>query len=113
MVGSADTAPEPEPTPIDNISAVADAGSDQVVPKRTTVYLNGSNSSHSDGSIVSYHWKHISGKTVTLKNTNNVMANFNSPRVRNGRTKTLIFELTVTDDLGVTSNDLVVIKVKG
>ncbi|MCK4710283.1 MAG: hypothetical protein KAU21_16820, partial [Gammaproteobacteria bacterium] len=121
LVGSPDPAPEPtpdpepmpDPEPTENIAPVADAGSDQTVPKRTTVYLNGSNSSDSDGSIVNYNWTQISGKSVKLKNANRAVANFYSPRVRKGRTKTLTFELTVTDDLGATSSDRVIIKVNG
>ena len=119
LVGSADPAPEPtpeptpDPAPAENIAPIADAGSDQTVAKKTTVYLNGSNSSDSDGTIINYHWTQISGKTVKLKNTNSAIANFYSPRVKRDRTKTLKFELTVTDELGATSSDQVTINVEG
>ena len=97
LVGSADPAPEPtpeptpDPAPAENIAPIADAGSDQTVAKKTTVYLNGSNSSDSDGTIINYPWTQISGKTVKLKNTNRAIANFYSPHVKRGRTKTLKF----------------------
>ena len=112
LADNSDPGPDPDPAPSNELP-VADAGVDQTVAKRTLVTLDGSNSSDSDGSIVSFSWQQTSGKGVKLKNVNNAVATFTAPRVRRGRTKTLEFELTIMDDQGATSRDRVVITVKG
>ncbi|MDH5259727.1 MAG: hypothetical protein OEX07_17065, partial [Gammaproteobacteria bacterium] len=78
---------------------------------KTKVTLNGSNSSDSDGSITAYQWKQVSGKSVSISNANSAIATFAAPRTRKGRTRTLVFELTVTDNNGATASDQVTIKV--
>jgi hypothetical protein len=98
-------------TPPPNDAPVADAGSDQTVGPRQRVYLDGSGSSDADGQFVQYHWTQVAGKAVSIKNTNSAVANFVAPRVRRGVTKTLMFELEVTDDLDATAIDQVTIKV--
>ena len=92
-----------------NVDPIANAGSDQTVGPRQTVVLDGSNSSDSDGSIVQYQWTQVSGKNVSLNNANSAVTEFKSPGVRRGKTKTLVFELTVTDDQGATATDLVTV----
>ncbi|CAB1062870.1 hypothetical protein D1BOALGB6SA_7652 [Olavius sp. associated proteobacterium Delta 1] len=98
-------------TPPPNDAPVADAGSDQTVGPRQRVYLDGSGSSDADGQIIQYHWTQVAGKAVSIKNANSAVANFAAPRTRRGATRTLVFELEVTDDLDATAIDQVTIKV--
>jgi hypothetical protein len=98
-------------TPPTNEAPVADAGSDQTVGPRQRVYLDGSGSSDPDGQIVQYHWSQVAGKVVSIKNANSAVANFKAPRVKRGATKTLVFELEVTDELDATADDRVTISV--
>jgi hypothetical protein len=98
-------------TPPPNEAPIADAGSDLTVGPRQRVYLDGSGSSDADGHIVQYHWTQIAGKAVSIKNTESAVANFVAPRVRRGATKTLVFELEVTDDLDATAIDQATITV--
>ena len=80
-------------------------------PKKTAV-LDGSDSSDADGVIVSYQWTKISGpKRLKLSNSDTAIAKFNAPRVKRGKTKTLVFELTVIDNKGSVSTDQVVVTV--
>ena len=93
-----------------NIAPIADAGADQSVDEGDSVTLDGSGSSDSDGSIVSYAWELItSNDDVTLTGEDTAAASFTAPSV-NVDTD-LVFELTVTDDDGVTAADSVTITV--
>ena len=100
---------DPVEPPAVNQPPVADAGPNQTVERRTIVTLDGSSSFDPDGSIVSYSWKKISRKRVTLFDADSAIATFKSPRVR--RNMPIVFELTVTDDKGLTSVDQVTITV--
>jgi len=102
--------PNPDPDPVNEVP-VADARANQTVIHRTTVTLDGSNSSDSDGSIVSYQWAQISGKSVKINNANSAVATFTAPRTRRGKTRTLVFELLVIDDRGARDTDQVTITV--
>jgi hypothetical protein len=92
-------------TPPPNEVPIADAGGDQTVGSRQRVYLDGSGSSDADGLIVKYQWTQVAGRTVSIKNANSAKANFVTPRVRRGTTRTLVFELEVTDDQDATATD--------
>lgn len=105
-----DPVPDPDPTP-GNEAPTADAGSDQTVGPRDKVYMDGGGSSDADGTIASYRWQQISGKKVSIKNANSAVANFSAPGVKRGRTKVLVFELTVTDNDGATASDQVTVTV--
>lgn len=94
---------------IANNPPIAKAGADQTVKQKTTVTLNGSGSSDSDGSIVSYRWRQVAGKSVTLKNATSAVATFTTPSTNT--TIPLTFELTVTDNNGATASDQVVVVV--
>ena len=104
--------PPPPPPPTDNEPPLADAGDDQQVGSAVNVTLDGSNSDDSDGNIVTYQWRQLAGKSVKLKNSNQVLANFKSPRLRRGKTYTLVFELTVTDDQGASAVDQTIVEVR-
>lgn len=97
-------------TPPANAAPSADAGSDQAVHSRDTVYLDGRGSSDPDGQIVAFQWTQVSGTNVSIKNADSALAAFRAPRVRRGSI-TLVFQLQVTDDQGATDTDQVTVTV--
>jgi predicted esterase len=86
---------------------VADAGKDETIPVGQATVLRGELSSSPNGSIVKYQWTKFSGPaqfemlTPTEKNT----------WIRNMVAGTYVFRLTVTDNVGKTAYDDVVITV--
>lgn len=56
---------------------------------------------------LNYLWQQISGRNVTINNSQNPQASFTAPNAAG----TLEFSLTVTDDFGLTSFDNIIIKV--
>ena len=89
---------------------VASAGRDQVVNELVTVTLSGTGNDPS-GTPVTFSWKQISGEPVVLSSTTVDNPTFTSPEVENRKTKTLVFELTVTDGKGRVKTDSVTITV--
>lgn len=90
-----------------NVGPTANAGSDQSVGINTAgVSLDGSGSTDSDGTIVSYAWSQLSGTSVTLSGSGSGRT-FTAPAVPG----ILTFQLLVTDDDGATSTDTVSITV--
>jgi hypothetical protein len=93
-----------------NMPPTADAGSDQTVNEKTIVNLDGSNSSDPDDVIASYVWEQIAGPGITLSDPTSVQPTFTSPNVgKNG--KSLSFQLTVTDSMGLQSTDVSIVNV--
>ncbi len=88
----------------------ADAGKDRTVYEGTSVTLNGSNSMSKDSVILSYAWKQIPNPNVTIGSANTMIWSFVAPNVSTDTTFT--FELTVTNDKGITSTDDVIIIVR-
>lgn len=84
-----------------NQPPTANAGPDQSIAAGATCILEGTASSDSDGTIISYSWRKVSGPTIALANANQAVASFIAPS--EATIQTLVFELTVTDDDGVTS----------
>jgi hypothetical protein len=82
---------------------VANAGADKTIAANSAGSLNAANSGDPDGAIVSYQWLQISGTAVTLSNNQVIAPTFTAP----GTAATLVFELTVTDDLGFNGTDQV------
>jgi hypothetical protein len=80
---------------------IADAGPDQTVESNDLVHLDGSNSSNSSGSPLTYSWNQTSGPEVTLSDPTSSNPTFTAPEV-NEQTE-LTFQLTVTNDEGITS----------
>jgi hypothetical protein len=96
----------------DNDPPTADAGVDQNVDEKTTVTLNGSNSSDPDDSLKSSRWKQAAGPAVTLSDPTSDQPTFTAPNVgANGIS--LTFELVVTDILGLQSSDTTIVNVTG
>ncbi len=93
-----------------NQAPVANAGPDQSVVEGATVALNGASSSDSDGSIASYSWAQTAGTAVTLSNPAGANPNFTAPSAGTSGTS-LTFQLTVTDNGGLTGADTCIVNV--
>jgi hypothetical protein len=89
----------------------ADAGPDQTMEEDIEVTLNGSNSSDPDDGIKSYRWSQTAGPTVILSNEEAIKPTFTAPNVAGS--KSLIFELTVTDFGGLKDTDTTIVNVTG
>jgi hypothetical protein len=89
----------------------ADAGPDQEVNEGNPVTLDGTGSTDSDGTIITYQWEQVPGGTpVQLSGASTDTATFTAPDVT-AAGETLTFRLTVTDDDDLASTDKVSITV--
>jgi hypothetical protein len=91
-----------------NRRPIADAGPVQTVKGGETVILDGSGSSDSDGTIVSYLWEQTHGTSVSLSNSGAASPEFTAPALKS---EALTFKLTVTDDGGLTDTDRVTVNI--
>jgi hypothetical protein len=95
----------------DNDPPTADAGPDQTVDEGVTVTLDGSNSTDPDDGIHRYLWTQTVGIPVTLSDATAVQPTFVTPAVDLNGTH-LEFLLSVTDNGGLVSTDLVGIDIE-
>jgi hypothetical protein len=95
----------------DNDPPVADAGPDQAKEEEIEVTLNGSNSSDPDDGIKSYRWSQTIGPPVTLSNPQAKKPTFEAPNIIGS--KSLTFELTVTDFGSLKDTDSTIVNVTG
>jgi endonuclease I len=84
------------------------AGNDQSVASAANVTLTAT-ATDSDGSIASYAWIQVSGKTANLMNADSDTVTFVAPKV--GSDQSSVFSVTVTDDQGKTSTASVTVNV--
>ncbi len=96
--------------PSGNDQPTADAGPNQTADEDSTVTLDGSNSSDPDGTISSYQWTQTAGTAVTLSSASAAQPTFAAPSVGAGGVA-LTFELTVTDNGGLSDTDTVIVNV--
>ena len=94
-----------------NSGPAADAGADQTVKSGNTVTLSGSDTSDPDYGIPLYNWTQTEGDTVTLNDSASVTPSFSAPSVDDD-SKTLTFQLEVTDNGGLKDTDTVQITVE-
>ena len=89
----------------------ANAGANQSVNEGATVQLDASASSDSETSNLAYSWQQVdsSGHTITLSNPTTATPSFTTPEV--AADTDLIFQLTVTDSLGKSSDANVTISI--
>lgn len=87
----------------------ADAGDDQSVNENTLVSLDASMSNDTDGSISAYTWSQSAGTAVVISDTTAPTPTLIAPEV--SADETLIFDVTVTDNQGGSSQDSVSITV--
>ena len=108
--GEGSDSPEPPPLPPEpqNVAPTAEAGDRVETDEQTTVSLDGSRSSDSDGSISSYKWEQVEGPSGTLTNSESSMATFELPNIEEDTD--FVIRLTVTDDDGATSSDDVTVR---
>jgi hypothetical protein len=88
-----------------NDPPTANAGADQTVLEKSTVTLDGSNSSDPDDGIESYRWKQVAGRSVTFSDPTSAQPTFEAPSFDDSSDQPLIFELIVTDNGGLQSSD--------
>jgi hypothetical protein len=93
-----------------NQAPTANAGLDQTVDEGDTVTLDGSNSYDPDGTIASYSWTQTAGTSVNLSDPASATPTFTAPLVGAG-SEALRFQLTVTDNGGLSGTDTVIINV--
>ncbi|MCF6264899.1 MAG: thrombospondin type 3 repeat-containing protein [Xanthomonadales bacterium] len=72
--------------------------------------LDGSGSSDPDGTISQYQWQQTQGPLASIENPNAALTNIITPAV--GVDTVLTFELTVTDNQGLSSTDLTTVTVQ-
>ena len=106
---------------IDNTDPTADAGADQPVASLADVVLDGGNSADTGSGIASYEWLQVDGATsgtaaqvadqVSLDTTNLAQGKvtFTAPNVTSDTE--LYFRLTVTDEVGNSAEDWVIVTV--
>ncbi|MDI1322034.1 MAG: PKD domain-containing protein [Algoriphagus sp.] len=92
----------------ENKSPIANAGADQTITltgNNNAIVLDGSGSVDPDGVLVAFNWRLLSGPNSPS------LINPNSPQttVTNLVAGTYLFELTVTDDRGVSAKDTVLV----
>lgn len=93
-----------------NANPVAIVPSSLRVEENTLVTLDGSNSSDSDGNIVSFNWLQTAGQPIAvLNNSTTDTVSFTAPSVTVDTPFT--FQLTVTDDQGAFDQTIVVVTV--
>jgi subtilisin-like proprotein convertase family protein len=92
-----------------NDSPIANAGGDRVADLGQTVTLNGTASSDPEGDPLQFSWIQTAGPAVTLVGANTAQPTFTAP----DGPATLTFELTVTDDEGLTDTDTVDVRLNG
>ncbi|WP_373501048.1 PQQ-binding-like beta-propeller repeat protein [Desulfococcus sp.] len=81
----------------------ADAGGDQEVVDGQRVTLDGSDSTDPDYGIATFRWRQTAGDPVTLDGENDALTSFVAPEI--DASGPLTFEITVTDNGGLTSTD--------
>ena len=112
--GGGSESPEPQPQPAvvqTSVDPVAITSSNFNIYSGSIATLDGSGSYDSDGTISSYSWSQIEGTpVVTLSSPNSELASFTAPTVSSDTP--LKFELTITDNDGLTSNASIIITIQ-
>jgi len=83
-----------------NRPPMANAGADAEVAEGTLVRLDGSQSNDFEGFTLGYRWQQISGPAVTLTGPTSAHPSFAAPILGGSVIAPLVFELTVSDELG-------------
>lgn len=89
------------PQPVTNQLPIANAGKNQTVYSEAKVALDGTGSTDTDGSIISYTWTQTGGSNVVITDANTAVAKFDAPTVT--KETLLTFQLIVTDNTGAKS----------
>ncbi|WP_170246397.1 PKD domain-containing protein [Colwellia hornerae] len=105
--GGSDEPVQPAP-PTPNQAPTADAGSDLTIDENTSGTLNGAGTD-SDGTISTYLWSQTAGPSISLSSTSIDSPTFVAPEV--DADTTVSFDLTVTDNGGLTATDSIEITI--
>ncbi|MBL4827625.1 MAG: hypothetical protein JKY66_07930 [Spongiibacteraceae bacterium] len=112
--GGGDGGPSPTapPSPSDNIKPTVNLGDDRVIIEQEVVTIT-ANASDEDGVIASYRWEWVSESDVLLAGDDSETVSFSAPQLLTSGADSLVLslQLTVTDNSGATSSDLVLITV--
>jgi hypothetical protein len=93
---------------VNNVSPIANAGSDKSVTLPTNKIMLSGSGSDADGTVEGYQWKKISGPTAfSIVNSSSAVIN-----VSGMIEGVYVFELTVTDDKGATGTSTVTVTVR-
>ncbi len=94
--------------PPQNVAPVANAGADiGPVDEGSTVQLDASGSSDTDGDALSYSWRQVSGPTVSLSGSSTVSPQFTVPDIASNTN--FVFEVSVTDGTDTTTDRVTVL----
>jgi serine protease len=88
-----------------NFPPLAEAGNSVRVATGLVGTIDCSGSTDDDGIVVGYQWRQLGGDSVTITNDGSPVATFVAPA---RGPQFLVFQCTVTDDLGFTDSDVVV-----
>jgi hypothetical protein len=95
----------------DSLPPVAKAGPSRAVKAGSKVVLDGSGSMDESGGTLTFSWRQVLGRPVTLSDPAAVKPVFTAPT--GGTTEELVFELTVTNSAGLQDKAEVVVTVVG
>lgn len=95
--------------PGENLSPIADAGQNQTILPMNYFELLGTNSYDPDGTIVSFEWEQISGPSADIVAPYEAATGAYAPNV--SEETSLEFKLTVTDNLGLSSESTTTVNV--
>ena len=102
------SAPSTTTLTVANQPPIVNLGADITAVRGQSVSL-GASVFDRDGQAVAYAWRQVSGQAVPLGNTTSVPLTFTVPK--SFKAGDLVFELTVTDNLGATASDQVKVTV--
>jgi PKD repeat protein len=106
--GGAQSAPSTTTLTVANQLPTANLGPDITATRGQTVQL-APTALDRDGQIVAYAWRQVSGQAVPLGNTTLPQLTFTIPK--SFKTGDLVFEVTVTDNLGGKASDQIKVSV--
>ncbi|OGR05625.1 MAG: hypothetical protein A2511_03300 [Deltaproteobacteria bacterium RIFOXYD12_FULL_50_9] len=96
----------------EDLSFVAEAGSDRLVREGETVELRGLVSTNANNSVLSYLWKQTQGTPpVSLNNHTTANASFIAPVVDYNSGVEHVYQLEVTDEAGLVATDNVIVRI--
>ena len=93
--------------PAGNIKPIAHAGKDQTITIPIDSAILSGSGTDADGTVVGYSWKQISGPSASKI----LFPNLSATLTNNLVSGTYEYELTVTDNMGATGRDIVIIVV--
>jgi lysophospholipase L1-like esterase len=91
-----------------NLAPMADAGLDQDVGTRATFDLDAGGSSDPESGPLTYLWEQVGGPAAVIESPRSARTRV----TRASGTSTLTFRVTVTDPIGATDTDEIVVKTK-